>query len=74
MKALAKKTAIQDKDILTDIVDYSVPRRDRPKFGQVSYKELKSGSITVNGKKVQSKLALEPKDGEESFPDAEVMD
>ncbi len=50
---LAKKTAIRDSEILTDIVDYSVPRRDRPKFGQVSYKELKSGAITVNGKKVR---------------------
>jgi uncharacterized protein (DUF39 family)/CBS domain-containing protein len=50
---LAKKTAIRDSEILTDIVDYSVPRRDRPKFGQVSYKELKSGSINVNGKKVR---------------------
>ncbi len=52
-EGLAKKTAIRDNEILTDIVDYSVPRRDRPKFGQVSYKELKSGSITVNGKKVR---------------------
>ncbi len=50
---LAKKTAIRDSEILTDVVDYSVPRRDRPKFGQVSYKELKSGSINVNGKKVR---------------------
>jgi CBS domain-containing protein len=50
---LAKKTGIQDKDILTDIIDYSVPRRDRPTFGKVSYKELKSGSITVNAKKVR---------------------
>jgi CBS domain-containing protein len=50
---LAKKTAIRDSEIFTDIVDYSVPRRDRPKFGQVSYKELKSGSITINGKKVR---------------------
>lgn len=50
---LAKKTAIRDSEIFTDIVDYSVPRRDRPKFGQVSYKDLKSGSITVNGKKVR---------------------
>ena len=49
----AKKTAIRDSEIFTDIVDYSVPRRDRPKFGQVSYKELKSGSITINGKKVR---------------------
>jgi L-aspartate semialdehyde sulfurtransferase len=52
-EGLAKKTSIRDSEILTDIVDYSVPRRDRPKFGQVSYKELKSGSITVNGKKVR---------------------
>ncbi len=52
-EGLAKKTAIRDSEILTDIVDYSVPRRDRPKFGQVSYKELKSGSIMVNGKKVR---------------------
>jgi uncharacterized protein (DUF39 family)/predicted transcriptional regulator len=50
---LAKKTAICDSEIFTDIVDYSVPRRDRPKFGQVSYQELKSGAITVNGKKVR---------------------
>jgi len=50
---LAKKVAIRDSEIFTDIVDYSVPRRDRPKLGQVSYKELKSGTITVNGKKVR---------------------
>lgn len=50
---LAKKTAIRDSEIFTDIVDYSVPRRDRPKFGQVSYKDLKSGGITINGKKVR---------------------
>jgi uncharacterized protein (DUF39 family) len=52
-EGLAKKTAIRDSEIRTDIVDYSVPRRDRPKFGQVSYKELKSGSIMVNGEKVR---------------------
>jgi uncharacterized protein (DUF39 family)/CBS domain-containing protein len=52
-EGLAKKTAIRDSAILTDIVDYSVPRRDRPKFGQVTYKDLKSGSISVNGKKVR---------------------
>lgn len=50
---LAKKVAIRDSEIFTDIIDYSVPRRDRPKLGQVSYKELKSGTITVNGKKVR---------------------
>jgi len=52
-EGLARKTAIRDSQILTDIVDYSVPRRDRPKFGQVSYQELKSGSINVNGKRIR---------------------
>lgn len=52
-EGLAKKTAIQDGEIFTDVVDYSVPRRDRPKLAQVSYKELKSGSITVGGKKIR---------------------
>ena len=52
-EGLARKTAIRDSEIMTDIVDYSVPRRDRPKLGQVSYAELKSGSININGKKIR---------------------
>lgn len=51
---LVKKTAIRDEDIYTDIVDYGIPRRARPKLGKVNYKELKSGSITINGKKVRT--------------------
>lgn len=50
---IARKTAIRDSEIFTNIVDYSVPRRDRPKYGKVSYQELKSGTINVNGKKVR---------------------
>ncbi len=49
-EGLAKKTAISDNEILTDVVDYGVPRRDRPKLRQVSYKELKSGFVELNGK------------------------
>ena len=52
-EGLVHKTAIRDSQIMTDVVDYSVPRLDRPKFGQVSYEELKSGSIEVNGKKIR---------------------
>lgn len=52
-KNLAKKTAVRDEEIFTNIVDYGVPRRDRPKIGKVSYKELKSGSIIVNEKKIK---------------------
>jgi uncharacterized protein (DUF39 family)/predicted transcriptional regulator len=50
---LAKKTAIRDEEIFTNVVDYGVPRRDRPKLAKVSYKELKSGSVAVDGKKIR---------------------
>jgi uncharacterized protein (DUF39 family)/CBS domain-containing protein len=52
-EGLAKKTAIRDEEIFTNVVDYGVPRKDRPKLGQVSYKELKSGSITVNDNRIK---------------------
>jgi uncharacterized protein (DUF39 family)/CBS domain-containing protein len=52
-EGLAKKTGIRDSEIFTDVVDYSVPRRERPKLKKVSYKELKSGLITVNDKKIR---------------------
>ncbi|MFX1419849.1 MAG: homocysteine biosynthesis protein [Promethearchaeota archaeon] len=51
-EGLAKKTAIKDEDILTDVVDYGIQRRERPILKQVTYKELKSGYIELNGKKV----------------------
>ncbi|HEX9262237.1 MAG TPA: homocysteine biosynthesis protein [Candidatus Bathyarchaeia archaeon] len=52
-EGLVRKTAIRDEEILTDIVDYGVPRRDRPKLGKITYKELKSGYITVQDKRVR---------------------
>jgi uncharacterized protein (DUF39 family)/CBS domain-containing protein len=52
-EGLARKTAIRDEEIFTSIVDYGVPRRDRPKLRKVSYKELKSGTITVDDRKVR---------------------
>ncbi len=52
-EGLAKKTAIKDEEIITDIVDYGVPRRDRPVLGKTNYKELKSGSVQINGKKIK---------------------
>jgi len=53
-EGLARKTAVLDEEILTNIVDYGVPRRERPKLGKVSYKELKSGAIIINDKKVKA--------------------
>ena len=52
-EGLVRKTAIRDEEILTDIVDYGVPRRDRPKLGKITYKELKSGYVTVQDKRVR---------------------
>ncbi|MFW9782792.1 MAG: homocysteine biosynthesis protein [Candidatus Heimdallarchaeota archaeon] len=52
-EGLAKKTALSDEELLTDIVDYGIPRRDRPKPRRINYKELKSGTIELNGKKIK---------------------
>ena len=52
-KEVVERCAIQDKDIVAPIVDFSIPRRVRPTFGLVSYTQLKSGRITIDGKKVR---------------------
>ncbi len=52
-EGLAKKAAITDEEIITDVIDYAAPRRGRPKLGKVSYAELKSGNIMINDKKVK---------------------
>jgi uncharacterized protein (DUF39 family) len=45
---------VKDEDIVTPVVDFSIPRRVRPTFGLVSYAQLKSGQITIDGKKVRT--------------------
>jgi uncharacterized protein (DUF39 family)/CBS domain-containing protein len=52
-EGLAKKTALRDEEIFTDIVDYGVPRRARPNLGKVNYATLKSGEVTINGRKIK---------------------
>lgn len=47
------KCALQDKDIVAPVVDFSIPRRVRPTFGLVSYAQLKSGRIPIEGKQVR---------------------
>jgi uncharacterized protein (DUF39 family)/CBS domain-containing protein len=51
---IAKNTAIRDRDIQVPVVDYGIPRRDRPALKVVSYEELKSGHIDLNGKEVST--------------------
>lgn len=45
--------AIHDSDIVAPVVDFSIPRRVRPTFGLVSYAQLKTGRITIEGKSVR---------------------
>jgi len=47
-------TAVKDEEILAQIVDYSeaYPQRKSGSLGEVSYAQLKSGKITVQGKEV----------------------
>ena len=51
---MVKYTAVSNRDIKTTIFDYSVPKRSRPNFGQVSYADLRSGAITINGRSVST--------------------
>jgi uncharacterized protein (DUF39 family)/CBS domain-containing protein len=52
-EGLAEKTAVRDEEIVTDVVDYGVPRRDRPTLRKVNYRELKSGKIVVKDREVK---------------------
>ncbi|HEY9882284.1 MAG TPA: homocysteine biosynthesis protein [Thermosynechococcaceae cyanobacterium] len=45
--------AVQDQDLVAPVVDFSIPRRVRPTFGLVSYAQLKSGRLTIDGKTVR---------------------
>ncbi len=51
---ILKYTSVSDEELFTQIVDYAYdyPEGISRSYGQVSYAELKSGSIMVKGKKV----------------------
>jgi len=51
---MAKFTAVKDEDIYTQIIDYSYsyPNLEPGNLGTVNYKQLRSGEIEVQGKKV----------------------
>ncbi|MGB9596350.1 MAG: homocysteine biosynthesis protein, partial [Candidatus Poribacteria bacterium] len=51
---MAMFTAVKDEDIYTDIIDYSqsYPNLEPGSLGKVNYKQLRSGMIEINGKKV----------------------
>ena len=52
-KEVIAACGVQDRDIVAPVMDFSIPRRVRPSFGLVSYAQLKSGRITIDGKSVR---------------------
>lgn len=46
------KTCVKNKDIYANIYDYGIQSRNKPLLGSVSYEQLRSGSIEINGKRV----------------------
>lgn len=51
---IARKTAISDEDIYTNIVDYGIQKRTRPILARVNYAQLKSGYVIIDGKKIKT--------------------
>ena len=53
---ILKHAAVKDEDLWTQVVDYSedYPQGRVGSLGEVNYKQLKSGRITVKGKEVQT--------------------
>lgn len=53
---IAGYTGVSDAELFTQVVDYAYdyPNRINRNYGEVSYAQLKSGTIDVNGKQVQT--------------------
>ncbi len=49
---LLAQLAVSNENLYTDITDYSARSRNKPLLGRVSYAELRSGEIELNGKKI----------------------
>jgi uncharacterized protein (DUF39 family) len=51
---VVRATAVRDGDISVDIIDYGVPSRNRPQIRSVTYAELRSGAVEINGEQVRT--------------------
>lgn len=49
---LLAQLAVSNAELYTEISDYSSGTRSHPVLGHVSFRELRSGEITLNGKKI----------------------
>ena len=52
-ESVIRSCAVSDRDIVAPIIDFSIPRRVRPTFGLVTYAQLKSGRVSIEGKTVR---------------------
>ncbi len=53
-ESVVQACTVTDKDLVAPVIDFSIPRRVRPTFGLVSYAQLKSGSVTIERKRVRT--------------------
>lgn len=53
-EAVIEACAVADGDIVAPVMDFSIPRRVRPVFCLVTYAQLKSGRIEVDGRPVRT--------------------
>lgn len=51
---IARWVSVSDAEIMTGIYDYGVPSRQRPLMNTVSYAQLRSGSVQVDGKRTKT--------------------
>ena len=49
---MARRVSISNREIQTSVLDYGSP--GMPKLGQVTYEQLRSGSIKIKGQKVRT--------------------
>jgi uncharacterized protein (DUF39 family) len=49
-----RAAAVRDEDISVDLIDYGVPSRSRPLIRTVTYAELRSGTVEINGEDVRT--------------------
>lgn len=53
-KEVVRATAVRDEDISVDLIDYGIPSRNRPCLRKVTYAELRSGTVTLNGEEIRT--------------------
>lgn len=51
---IMKNVSIEDKDIYTNVIDYSIKKRDKKSLKRVSYAQLRSGKVTISGKQIKT--------------------